>query len=194
MVHYFYTQYFYHTILYTIYVPQIFLSNHIPTGYNIIFLQQTISTTQSFNKHNISTTLFIRHNISTHTSTTQYFYHTSSMTHYYYYTISTHNISTTQYFYHTIFLPHNCLHILALTYQKSPPTVQTRREPNTLQREKPPFFHDIAMAVPSGVHFKQDTGPTVLLISITNMQHTVVLCSQHVINEGFSFLYNIYYC
>jgi len=153
---------------------KIFLSNHIPTGYNIIFLQQIISTTQSFNtlfiRHNISTTLFLPHNIFY----TQYFY--------------------TQYFYHTIFVPHNCLHILALTYQKSPPTVQTRREPNTLQREKPPFFHDIAMAVPSGVHFKQDTGPTVLLISITNMQHTVVLCSQHVINEGFSFLYNIYYC
>ena len=74
---------------------KIFLSNHIPTGYNIIFLQQTISTTQSFNKHNISTTLFIRHNISTHTSTTQYFYHTIYTTQYF----NTH-------FYHTIFLPH----------------------------------------------------------------------------------------
>lgn len=33
------------------------------------------------------------------------------------------------------------------------------KEPNTLHKDKPPFFHANAKAVPSGVHFMQVTEP-----------------------------------
>lgn len=45
-----------------------------------------------------------------------------------------------------------------VTY-RSPPSEQSSSAPNTLHKEKPPFFQQTATAVPSGVHFMHFTGP-----------------------------------
>lgn len=47
---------------------------------------------------------------------------------------------------------------VGITY-RSPPSEQSSRAPNTLHKEKPPFFQQTATAVPSGVHFMHLTGP-----------------------------------